>query len=303
MAGETGVPPIAIEGLVCRYGRREAVRGLDLVVNAGETVALVGENGCGKTTSMRALVGSLRPSKGRSSLLGEDSTKLRPSTFERIGFIAESLEPYASMTARQTFDFFATFYPKWDRGLETSLSRDLDLPLDQPIQQLSRGGKVKAAIVSSLAYRPEVILLDEPLAGLDEMAKELVLQALVSSRGAAATLLCSHELDDIEVYADRIVLMSEGLAQWSLSKEDLATSVRAVQFVHAGRKGNPNASWARFSDDGLRARFVETRFDEERTRREVEAVFDGVSDYRADPASLKAAFRAFADLRRKVART
>ena len=297
MAGETGVPPIAIQGLVCRYGRREAVRGLDLVVNAGETVALVGENGCGKTTSMRALVGSLRPSKGRSSLLGEDSTKLRPRTFERIGFVAESLEPYAEMTARETFDFLAPFYPTWDRVLEKALVDQLELPLDQPVSQLSRGGRAKAAIVSSLAYRPEVVVLDEPLAGLDELAKEQVLLALRSQRGAAATLLCAHELDDIEDAADRFVLMSEGRAQWSLSKAGLRDSVRVIRFSHSGVRGSHAASWSRFSDDGGAVSFIETEFDETRTRRAVEEAFSEVRSYATEGATLKGAFRAFASLR------
>ena len=290
--------PISIDGLVCRYGRREVVRGLNLHVEAGETMALVGENGCGKTTSIRALLGAVRPFKGRCELLGVDSQRIPTATFERIGVVAESHESYDDLTAAELFSFLSTFYPRWDRALAESLTEVLDLPTDRRIGQLSRGGRMKAAIVSALAYRPEVVLLDEPLAGLDELAKESVLRALTPLRGKATTLICSHELDDIEGYVDRVTFMSEGRAQWSLSTDDLRRKVRVLRFTHTGRTGELQPTWARFTEKDGFTSFVETEFDEANTAAAVRAVFANVENFSVAPASLKDAFRAFATLRK-----
>lgn len=297
-----GDDPISIAGLVCRFGSREVVSGLDLSVRQGETVALVGENGCGKTTTMRALTGVLRPSRGTCRLLGQDTTRISSRMFERVGFVAESQENYDSMSPRQLFRFLATFYPQWDASLERSLAEQLDLPLDRPISQLSRGGKMKAAIVSSLAYRPAAILLDEPLAGLDELAKESVLLALKAGRGEAATLICSHELDDIEDYVDRVVFMSDGRAEWSLDKKALRETVRVVRLSHSGKRGEYLATWGRVRDEDGTVSFIETLFDEAETRNAVESVFVDVSNYSTHPASLKDVFRAFAGMRKGKAR-
>lgn len=294
-AGQT---PIVIDGLVCRYGRREVVRGLDLHVKAGETTALVGENGCGKTTSIRALLGAVRPVKGRCLLLGADSRSIPPATFERIGVVAESHESYDDLTVGELFSFLSPFYPKWDHTLAASLTKVLDLPTDRRIGQLSRGGRMKAAIVSSLAYRPEAVLLDEPLAGLDELAKESVLQALKPLRGDAATLICSHELDDIDGYVDRLTFMSGGRAQWSLSTDDLRRKVRVVRFTHTGRTGELQPTWARFAEEYGFSSLVETEVDEANTSSSVRAAFTNVENYSLTPASLKSAFRAFATLRK-----
>ena len=293
-----GRAPISIDGLVCRYGRREIVRGLDLHVEAGETMALVGENGCGKTTSIRALLGAVRPFKGRCELLGADSRRIPTATFERIGVVAESHESYDDLTATELFSFLSTFYPRWDRALAGSLTEVLDLPTDRRIGQLSRGGRMKAAIVSALAYRPEVVLLDEPLAGLDELAKESVLQALTPLRGKAATLICSHELDDIEGYVDRVTFMAEGRAQWSLSTDDLRRKVRVLRFTHTGRTGEFQPTWARFSEQGGFTSLVETEFDEANTAAGVRGAFANVDNFSVAPGSLKDAFRAFATLRK-----
>ncbi|HQZ17077.1 MAG TPA: ABC transporter ATP-binding protein [Vicinamibacteria bacterium] len=293
-----GQAPIVVDGLVCRYGRREVVRGLDLRVQAGETMALVGENGCGKTTSIRALLGAVRPFKGRCELLGADSVSIPPATFERIGVVAESHESYDDLTPAELFSFLSPFYPRWDRALAGNLTDVLDLPIDRRIGQLSRGGRMKAAIVSALAYHPEVVLLDEPLAGLDELAKESVLLALKSLRGKAATLICSHELDDIERYVDRVTFMSEGRAQWSLSTDDLRRKVRVLRFTHTGRTGEFQPTWARFTEEGGFATLVETEFDDADTAAAVRAAFANVENYAPAPASLKDAFRAFATLRK-----
>lgn len=298
MEGPTGFDPVSIQGLVCKLGGRQVVSELDLVVRRGETVALVGENGCGKTTTMRALTGVLRPSRGTCQLLGEDSKRLSARTFQNVGFVAESQEHYDSLTPNQLFAFLAPFYPGWDRTAERSLVETLDLPLDRPIGKLSRGGKMKAALVASLAYRPDAVLLDEPLAGLDELAKESVLQALRAGRGDSATLLCSHELDDIEDFADRVVLMSEGRVQWSLEKAVLREKVRVVTLSHTGRRGDYAPSWGRINEGNGVVTFVETRFDETETSRAVHAVFSEVSNYVTSPASLKETFRAFAGLRK-----
>src|SRR4051812_12855846 len=163
---------IETKNLTRRFGRAEAVHGVNLVVPAGSVFALLGSNGAGKTTTIKMLVNLLRPSAGEARVLGVDSRKLGERELAQLGYVSENQQLPLWMTVRQFFDYCRPFYPTWDRALEKTLLARFDLPLGRKLAQLSRGMLMKAALLSSLAYRPKLLVLDEPFSGLDPLVRD-----------------------------------------------------------------------------------------------------------------------------------
>ena len=138
-----------------RFGRTEAFRSLSLDVPRGSIFALMGPNGAGKTTTIKMLLNMIRPTGGRATVLGTESTRLGPSEFTRIGYVSENQEMPDWMSVQDLIDFCRPMYPSWDQDLCRQLTRQFDLPLSQKIKSFSRGMRIKAALLVSLAYRPE----------------------------------------------------------------------------------------------------------------------------------------------------
>ena len=144
-------PVIQIANLFCRYRRSEALRGVTFAVPPGTIFALLGPNGAGKTTTIRALMNILRPSAGEARVLGVESRRLGPTEFQTIGYVSENQELPRGMSVADFLAYCRPFYPTWDDALCQTLLRDFDLPLQVKIGRLSRGMRVKAALVSALA--------------------------------------------------------------------------------------------------------------------------------------------------------
>ena len=147
---------IRTEDLSKKFFSVRAVRQLNLEVPQGAIYALVGPNGAGKTTAIKVLMNILQPTRGTAQVLGMDSGSLRGDSFTQIGYVSENQQQPEWMRVDQFFDYLRPFYPNWDRQLESSLIRQMQLPLDRKLRHLSRGMKMKAALASSLAYRPKV---------------------------------------------------------------------------------------------------------------------------------------------------
>ena len=204
--------PIEITQLSRSYGRVDAVRGLDLAVPEGSICALVGPNGAGKTTTLRVLAGLLDPSKGSACILGVDTRRLGVGERRRIGFLDERQQQPDWMTVRQLLDYCAPLYPAWDKGLEVELLRRFELPGDRKLSQLSRGMRMKALLISVTAFRPEILLLDEPFSGFDPVVRDDVSRGLldVAQEGNCTVLLSSHDIEEVERVADRLVMLELG---------------------------------------------------------------------------------------------
>jgi ABC-2 type transport system ATP-binding protein len=279
--------PIEITQLSRSYGRVDAVRGLDLTVPAGSICALVGPNGAGKTTTLRVLAGLLDPSKGSARILGVDTRRLRVAERRRIGFLDERQQQPDWMTVRQLLDYCAPLYPAWDKALEIELLRRFELPTDRKLSQLSRGMRMKALLISVTAFRPEILLLDEPFSGFDPVVRDDVSRGLldVTQEGNCTVLLSSHDIEEVERVADRLVMLELGrklvdeetaslLARHRrievelYDEEELARDPVAQAGAGAGGKdltGLPSAGawpehWSRPEDSGDRIEFVDTRY-------------------------------------------
>jgi ABC-2 type transport system ATP-binding protein len=157
-------PAIEVHGLSKSFGRNEALAPLDLVIPRGAIFALVGHNGAGKTTLIKLLLNILRPTQGTASVLGESTAALTGESFTHIGYVSENQELPDWMTVQAMMDYLRPFYPTWNAA---NLLADLDLPPDRKLKQLSRGMRMKAALASVLAFRPPLIVMDEPFSGLD----------------------------------------------------------------------------------------------------------------------------------------
>ena len=195
-----------------RFGRRAAIDGLNLEVKSGSIFALVGPNGAGKTTTIKVLLNLLRPSNGRALVLGTDSRRLGPRELARIGYVSENQQLPDWMTPEQLTAYVKPFYPTWDEPLCRKLQNDLAIDARKPLRTLSRGTRMKVALLVSLAYRPELIILDEPFTGLDPLVRDELIRALLELTGEHrwTTLISSHDIDEVERLADSMAFIDNG---------------------------------------------------------------------------------------------
>jgi ABC-2 type transport system ATP-binding protein len=219
--------------LTRRFGRTEAVKGLNLQVPAGSIFALLGPNGAGKTTTLKLLMNLVRATRGRATVLGADTRHLGPEHFQRIGYVSENQRMPDWMTPGELFDYCRPFYPAWDDALRGKLESDLGLATRAPLSTLSRGTRMKAALLSSLAYRPDLVVLDEPFTGLDPLVRDELVRGLLEASGERAwtVLISSHDIDDVERLADWVGFMKEGQLQFAEPVAALLARFRLVEVV------------------------------------------------------------------------
>jgi ABC-2 type transport system ATP-binding protein len=248
-----------------RYGRAEALHGLDLSVPAGSIFALIGPNGAGKTTTIKVLMNLLEPTGGEARVLGVDSRKLGPRERAQIGYVSENQKLPDWMTVQQLLDYCRPFYPTWDRALEQKLLRQFELPPDRKIKHLSRGMTMKAALLSSLAYRPKLLVLDEPFSGLDPLVRDEFVRGVleVSQQDEWTILISSHDINEVEQLADWVGILDAGRLHFSEPIEALQARYRRVEVTLAeGVRGpaQPPASWLEMEQVGQLLRFIESRY-------------------------------------------
>jgi ABC-2 type transport system ATP-binding protein len=169
---------IETHSLTKHYRRTVALDAVTLQIPEGAVYALVGANGAGKTTLIRVLMNIFPPNTGRATVLGLSSVEVSGHAFERIAYVSENQEMPDALTIGELLDYVRPFYPRWDPGLEAQLVRQFDLPLQRKLKHLSRGMRMKAALASVLAYRPALIVLDEPFSGLDPLVRDELIESL-----------------------------------------------------------------------------------------------------------------------------
>lgn len=201
---------IETQGLAKNYGRFGALHGLDLSMPEGSIFALVGASGAGKTTAIRVLLNILRPTRGRATVLGVDSRLIGPGVLARIGYVSESQLLPPRLRVRQFFDFLRPCYRSWDRQLEQELREQLRLPAERRIQALSHGMRLKMALACALAFRPQLLILDEPFSGLDALTRDEMIGVFLREPRQSSILISSHELDEVERLASHVAFLDEG---------------------------------------------------------------------------------------------
>jgi ABC-2 type transport system ATP-binding protein len=290
---------IETHSLTRRYRRTDAVNGLDLAVPEGSIFAFLGPNGAGKTTTIKTLMNIIEPTSGRASVLGVDSRGLGPSEFRQIGHVSENQELPDWMTLDQLTAYCRPLYPTWDNDFEQQLMRLFDLPRRRTIKAMSRGMRMKAALLSSLAYRPRLLVLDEPFAGLDPLVREEFVSGVLelTAQGGWTIFIASHDVDEVERLADWVGILDNGRLHLAEPVGSLLDRFRQVEVTvdeAARHRGGLPPTWLKLEEAGHVVRFVDTKFDADDTRAQIAARFGATAQGTAAPMSLRAIFVALA---------
>jgi ABC-2 type transport system ATP-binding protein len=195
-----------------RYGRTWALRGCSASVPEGSVAALVGPNGAGKTTLLELAVGLLEATEGEVRILGASMRGQPAEMLSRVGFVAQDAPLYRNFTVADMLRFGAHLNPRWDDGIARRRVERLDVPLERRCGTLSGGQQAQVALAIAVAKRPDVLLLDEPVARLDPLARREFLEALMETvaESGVTVVLSSHLISDLERVCDHLVLLSNG---------------------------------------------------------------------------------------------
>jgi ABC-2 type transport system ATP-binding protein len=292
---------IQTENLVKKFRRTEALKGLNLQVPQGAIFALVGPNGAGKTTTIKILMNILEPTSGRARVLDTESIRLEGRSFTGIGYVSENQELPLWMRVDEFLAYLRPFYPTWDRELEKELVKKFELPLDRKLRHLSRGMRMKAALASSLAFHPKLIVLDEPFSGLDPLVRDELIESMLERAEEATVLVSSHDLGEIESFASHVGYLEEGALLFSDEMTMLADRFREVELTMdqtASVPDNLPETWMQASSAATVVRFIDSNFHEPRTTADIRRVFGEARTVTFTPMSLRSIFLATAKGRR-----
>src|SRR5438309_9398695 len=301
---------IRVENLWKKFGRFEALRGLSFDVPVGSAFALIGANGAGKTTTIKVLMNILTPSRGHATVLGVDSRRISPTELAQIGYVSENQDMPARLTVGEYLNYLRSFYRRWDKELEASILRQLRLPLDRKISDLSHGMRLKMALMCALPYRPKLLMLDEPFSGLDPLVRDEFMEGLLEQAGEMTILISSHELGEIDGVATHVAFLDEGKLLFQESMNDLTGRFREVR-VTLERNGTQNRNelvapafpkcWLRVRTVGNVLSFVDTQFSEGDVGERLRALVGNVRTVDAQPMALRSIFTTLARAAREGA--
>jgi ABC-2 type transport system ATP-binding protein len=225
---------IQTERLGKSYGRVEALKELNLSIRAHGITAFLGLNGAGKSTTIKILLGMMRPSSGDGTILGQRISDPIESVHTRtkIAYVSENKRLYDYMTVDQMLRFTSAFYPDWRPSEEQRLLRQFKLPLDRKVRSLSKGMRTKLGLLMAFARQPELLILDEPSEGLDPEGIEELLEILVARCGEGTTVFfSSHQIAEVERIADQICILHAGRLVLDSSVDDLRESYRRIDLI------------------------------------------------------------------------
>ncbi len=246
-----------------KYGKVHVLRDLCLQVPEGSAFALIGTNGAGKTTTIRTLVNIIKPDTGCANILGMDSRALSYQDYLQIGYVSENQLLPVRLTIGQYFDYLRPLYANWDRAFEKTLRKKLDLPATRALSKLSHGMRMKTVLAAALAFRPKLLILDEPLSGLDSLVRDEVVEGLLDQAGDSTILISSHELNEIENFTTHLAFMANGELWFQQPIEDLRTRFRDVAVTLSAQKYLPSDcpdSWLSPKISGHALQFVDTDY-------------------------------------------
>ncbi len=216
------------------YGSVEAVRGVNLSVKAQHITAFLGLNGAGKSTTIKMLLGMIRPSGGSGQVLGKSIDDANDSVHLRgqVAYVSENKQLYGYMTVEQMIRFTRSFYSDWRVDIERRLLSTYELPLNRKVDSLSKGMRTKLALLLAFARQPKLLILDEPSEGLDPLGIEQMLESLVAQCSEGTTIFfSSHQIPEAERIADQVCILHRGRLVLDASLDDIRQSYRQLELV------------------------------------------------------------------------
>jgi len=228
------VPVIETNRLGKSYGKTIAVRDLDLTVGPNRITAFLGLNGAGKSTTIKMLLGMVKPTGGSGAVLGKRiGDPAENLDFRRqVAYVSEDKRLYAYMTVEQIIRFTSSFYLDWRADVVKTLLKQYDLPPGQKIRSLSKGMRTKVALLLAFARRSELLILDEPSEGLDPVGIDDLLQALVAQCAeGTAVFFSSHQIAEVERVADQVCILHQGRLVLDASLDDIRQCYRQIDIV------------------------------------------------------------------------
>jgi ABC-2 type transport system ATP-binding protein len=255
-------PVIAARSLRKSYGRRRVLDRLDLTIHAGAAIGLLGANGAGKTTLLKTLLGLIPVENGRATIFGQPSSALPPAVRQRLAYVPQTSAQFPWLTCRAMLGYVSRFYPTFDWDYVHALSARWKLTLRTPIGVLSPGQQQRLSIVRALATRPEILLLDEPIASLDPATRIAVIDELISERARRPLTLIfsSHLIGDLERLCSQLAVLSEGRIAVLEEVQWFRGLVRARLEADEGLLADvsvPSAAMTRKSGEGRRVVLLE----------------------------------------------
>jgi ABC-2 type transport system ATP-binding protein len=224
--------------LICRdlrksYGKKEVLRGASLALTPGTVVGLLGKNGAGKTTLLKCALGLIKPDSGDIRAFDEPVWTLSPQAKSRLGYVPQTVVLYPWMKVRHMIDYTASFYPRWNRAMIDDLLMRWELAPHERVGTLSVGQLQKLAILLALGHEPELLVLDEPAAALDPVARRAFLQALldIAADERRTILFSTHITSDLERVADHVAILMDGRMGYFGSLDDLKDQVKRLHIT------------------------------------------------------------------------
>jgi len=228
-------PVIDLDHLVRRYGRTDAVNGLNLRVQPGRCYGFFGRNGAGKTTTIKCLLNLLRPTSGAVRVFGMDPARDEVAVKSRIAYVPDQVAFYPWMTVRDTLDYFASFRATWNQATERSLLDRFRLDARQKTSHLSKGQRTQLALITAICPEPELLVLDEPTSGLDPIVRREFIQTVIGAYqegdpGRRTVFVSTHLISEFEGLIDEFTIIDGGRDVLTL---DADAARERYQKVHA----------------------------------------------------------------------
>ena len=218
-------PVIDIQHLVRRYGRTDAVDGLNLRVPAGRCYGFFGRNGAGKTTTIKCLLNLLRPTSGEARLFGLDPARHEVAVKSRLAYVPDHVAFYPWMTVRETLDYFASFRERWNDDSERALLDQFRLDTRQRTSHLSKGQRTQLALITAICPEPELLVLDEPTSGLDPIVRREFIQTVIGAYqegdpGRRTVFISTHLISEFEGLIDEFTIIEQGREVLTLAADE-----------------------------------------------------------------------------------
>lgn len=245
---------IAMDGVIRFFGPSRGVAGMNLSVPKGSVFGLLGENGSGKTTSIKLLMGTLLPNDGTVRVFGEDPVGMAPAMRARIGYVADEMGLPGWMRLGEAMKLHASYFPQWDEAGAKERLASYELSLAQPFATLSKGQQRRFLLTLILAQQPELLILDEPASGLDVAVRREFLDTLMAlaNEREVTIIISSHILSDVERVVDHVAFTKDGRCRLQANLEDLKSRVKRLCFPNPPGDGAlaPFEVLSRHEDNG-----------------------------------------------------